>query len=32
MLFYTLSDDEVVKREFGAYDNVNDNYPMLESN
>lgn len=22
-----LSDDEVVKREFGAYDNVNDNYP-----
>ena len=22
-----LSDDEVVKREFGAYDNINDNYP-----
>lgn len=22
-----LSDDEVIKREFGAYDNVNDNYP-----
>ena len=27
MLFYALSDDEVVKREFDVYDNVNDNYP-----
>lgn len=24
---YLLSDETVIEREFGAYDNINDNYP-----